>query len=87
MDSTPFYYSKMFKSVPLGLLLSVFLGPIGLLYASLRGGIIMILIGIVLISALYPFPIMLWWLACAIWSVAAIEKHNKKQLQQLKADK
>jgi hypothetical protein len=69
----------LFKSVPIGLMLTIFFGPIGLLYASLRGGIIMILIGIILISYQYFFPILLWWIACCVWCVYAIEKYNKKQ--------
>lgn len=68
-----------FKSVPIGLLLTVFLGPIGLLYASFIGGIVMIILGIVILSYPYPFPAILWWLSCCIWCVYAIEKHNKKQ--------
>src|SRR5579871_2010593 len=70
----------LLKNVPIGLLLTVFLGPIGLLYASFYGGIIMIMIGIVLLSHPYFFPVILWWLACCIWCVHAIDKHNKKQL-------
>jgi len=77
MDKT-YLQLRLFKSVPIGLLLTVFLGPIGLLYASLRGGITMVLIGIVIFSYPYPFPIILWWLLSCIWCVYSIEKHNKK---------
>ena len=81
MDHThrtiPIYY---LKSVPIGLLLTVFLGPVGLLYASLRGGIFMIILGIIILSHPYAFPVILWWLLCCIISVYAIEKHNKRQL-------
>jgi hypothetical protein len=67
-----------YKSVAIALLFCILLGPVGLLYATFWGGVCMILIGIVVISALYPFPIILLWLACCIWGVKAIEIYNKK---------
>lgn len=82
MDKT-LAHTALLKSVPIGLLLTVFLGPIGLLYATLRGGIIMIIIGIVILSHAYPFPVIIWWLSSCIWAVYALEKHNKKQLTAL----
>ena len=79
MDKT-LAHTSLLKSVPIGLLLTVFLGPIGLLYATLMGGIIMIILGIVILSYPYPFPAILWWLGCCIWCVYAIEKRNRKHL-------
>ena len=67
-----------FKSVAAALMFSVFLGPIGLLYASLWGGLLMILIGIVVISSQFIFTMILLWLICCIWSVSAVESYNKK---------
>lgn len=74
-----------YKSVAIGLLFSVILGPVGLLYASFWGGFIMIIIGIVVISNKFFFPIVLLWLICCIWSVGAVESHNKKILQTLES--
>lgn len=68
-----------FKSVVTGLIFTILFGPVGLLYASLSGGIVMIVIGIIVISYHYLFPIILCWLICCVWCVSAIEKHNKKQ--------
>jgi hypothetical protein len=67
-----------YKSVAIALLFCIFLGPLGLLYASFWGGVSMILLGIVVISSLYPVPILLLWVVCCIWSVKAVELHNKK---------
>ena len=72
-----------YKSVAAALLFCVFLGPIGLLYASFWGGFIMILIGIVVVSSLLYFPILLLWIICCIWGVRSVESHNKKILQIL----
>ncbi len=68
----------LYKSVAGALILSVFLGPLGLLYASFWGGFLMILLGIVVISAKFIFPIILLWIICCLWAVFATESHNKK---------
>jgi hypothetical protein len=66
-----------FKSVAGALLFSVVLGPVGLLYASFWGGFFMTFIGLVVVSSLKPFPILLLWVICCIWAVGAVEKHNR----------
>lgn len=66
------------KSVAGALLFAALLGPVGLLYASFWGGFSMVLVGIVVVSSRLTFPIILLWLICCIWSVGAVERHNKK---------
>jgi len=70
-----------FKSVGVALLFSAILGPVGLLYASFWGGFSMILVGIVVISSKFFFPILLLWLICCIWAVGAVEAYNRNLLQ------
>lgn len=67
-----------YKSVAGALLLAVFLGPIGLLYASFWGGTILSLIGIVVVSCRFFFPIALLWVLCCIWSVRSAERYNRR---------
>jgi len=69
------------KNIAVALLFSVILGPVGLLYASFWGGVIMIVLSIVVISAKYFFPIILLWLLCSIWAVGASNRYNKKLLK------
>jgi hypothetical protein len=66
-----------FKSLAGALLLSVFLGPVGLLYATTVGGIVMIVVGFIVVSSLLPVPIIVVWLISCIWSVVAVNRHNK----------
>lgn len=73
-----------YKSVAVALIFSVILGPIGLLYASLWGGFVMIMIGIVVVSSKFIFPIILVWIISCIWSVAAVESYNKKVYQVMR---
>ncbi len=66
-----------FKNLAGALLFSVFLGPIGLLYASTVGGVVMIILGFIVVSSLLPVPIILVWLASCVWSVVAVNRYNK----------
>ena len=67
-----------FKSVAIALVFTVLLGPLGLLYASMRGGIVMLLVGLVVISSKLLFPIILLWVICCIWAVKSVENYNQR---------
>jgi hypothetical protein len=66
------------KSVAGALLFSVFLGPVGLLYASSLGGVIMISLGFIVTSLSLPVAMALVWVGSSIWSVIATNRYNKK---------
>lgn len=70
------------KSVSIALLFSVFLGPVGILYSSVIGGIIMIMLGFIIFSYKLIVPIILVWLISCIWSVAATNHYNKRLLRE-----
>jgi hypothetical protein len=70
-----------FKSVSTALLFTVFLGPVGLLYSSFWGGFLMIFVSMVVVSSKLPLPIFLAWAICNIWSVGAVETHNRRLLK------
>jgi hypothetical protein len=70
-----------FKNLAGALLFTVFLGPVGLLYASSMGGITMIIIGFIVACSKYIVPIIMVWLICCIWSVLAVNRYNKKILR------
>lgn len=69
------------KSVAVALLFSVFLGPVGVLYSSMTGGIVMILLGLFVLHAKLAGPILLVWLISCVWGVAATNRYNKKIFQ------
>jgi len=72
-----------YKSVAAALLFTVLLGPVGLLYASFWGGVVMILGAIVIMSAKFFFPAVLLWVGCSVWAVGAVESYNKQIHQVL----
>lgn len=69
-----------FKSVAGALLFSVVLGPVGLLYSSLWGGVIMITLCFAALSDKLNTAAMVFWIVSCIWAVAAVNRYNKKVL-------
>jgi phosphate transport system permease protein len=74
------------KSVLIAFLLTLFFGPLGLIYASVTGGIVMLLIGVAIIvigkllvasimSLAYGLAIV--WIACMIWGYNAAKQTIK----------
>lgn len=74
-----------FKSVAGALWFSVLLGPVGLLYSSVIGGIVMILLCFASLSAKLYVSAIVFWLSSCVWSVAATNRYNKKILQKLES--
>jgi len=76
------------KSLGVGLLLVALFGPLGMLYSTITGAIVMFLIAVpvVLIAGLATlgFGLIIVWpiilLACAIWAAISINRHNQKLL-------
>ena len=69
---------KPYKSVAGALVFSLLLGPIGLLYASFWGGILMIALGMIAVTSQAIFFIFLTWIICCVWAVGASESYNRK---------
>jgi hypothetical protein len=70
------------KSVGIAFLLAFLFGPLGLLYASILGGIVMFFITF-LFFFLLPFigPIFCW-VGCIIWAVVAAGRANKSMMNK-----
>lgn len=82
MQEQKFKPTLPLKSVAGALLFSIFLGPIGLLYASTIGGVIMMVLGVVIFPTKLPFPIALVWILSCVWSVAAVNRYNRKIIEK-----
>lgn len=70
-----------FKNLAVSLLFSIFLGPVGLLYASTLGGTIMIVLGFIGVCLGQFVTVSIIWLFSCIWSVAATNRYNRKILR------
>jgi hypothetical protein len=71
------------KSVGTAFLLAFFFGPLGLLYASVAGGIIMFFVACILFFLLPIVGYVLAWIICIIWAVVAAGNANSKPPQKV----
>lgn len=68
------------KSMVVAILLAIFFGPLGMLYSTVSGGVIMIVISLVIGFITLGFGIFLTWPVCVIWAAVATNSYNKKAL-------
>jgi hypothetical protein len=68
------------KSAGIAFLLAFFFGPLGLLYASVIGGIIMIILSLIIGIFTLGIGLIIGWVISIIWAVVAVNMHNKKLL-------
>ncbi|MGN6802134.1 MAG: YARHG domain-containing protein [Ginsengibacter sp.] len=66
------------KSVGLAFILAFLFGPLGLLYASVTGGVVMFFAAIIIGFITLGFGLILVWIGCIIWAVVAAGNANKK---------
>jgi len=59
------------KSVVAAFFLTLLFGPLGLLYASVAGGIIMIILALIIGAVTFGFGILITWPVAIIWGVIA----------------
>uniref|UniRef100_UPI0039A714E5 hypothetical protein n=1 Tax=Ornithobacterium rhinotracheale TaxID=28251 RepID=UPI0039A714E5 len=68
------------KSVGISLLLTFFFGPLGMLYSTISGAIIMLIISIVLSVITLGISLFFTWPICMIWGAMAVNSYNKDLL-------
>ena len=66
------------KSTGVAFLLSFFFGPLGLLYASIVGGIVMFFVTAILFFLIPVVGAILGWIICIIWAMIAVQATNSK---------
>ncbi len=70
------------KSMAVALLLTFFLGPLGLLYVSVIGAIVLIILSVILGMFTFGVGALLGWVAAMIWAAVAVSSHNQRLLNQ-----
>ena len=66
------------KSVGISVLLTIFLGPIGMLYSTVTGAIVMVMICAIAAVLTFGFGLLLTWPICVLWGALAASSHNKR---------
>lgn len=69
------------KSMGVAIILTVLFGPLGMLYSTILGGIIMCVISLIVGIVTLGFGLLLTWPICIIWAAVATSSFNKKLLQ------
>lgn len=72
--------TKSTKSVGLALLLTFFLGPLGMFYSTITGAIVMGILTILAGVLTAGFGFLLTWPICVIWAAMAASSYNKRLL-------
>lgn len=70
------------KSVGIGLLLTFLFGPIGMLYATVWGGLLMMVVNLVVGIATFGIGLVITWPIQLIWVALSIRSYNKKLMKQ-----
>lgn len=63
-----------------GIFLGVAFGPLGLLYSTVVGAIIMFLVNVLVGLVTLGFGLFLTWPICGLWAYFAAKSHNEKLL-------
>jgi hypothetical protein len=66
------------KSMGLSIILTVLLGPLGVFYSSVPGGIILCIAGLVIGFVTLGMGVPLVWVASIIWGAVAVQQYNAK---------
>lgn len=65
------------KSVGVAILLTVFFGPLGMLYSTVPGALVMMAVSILLAIVTAGLSVFLTWPICVIWGAMAADAYNK----------
>lgn len=71
------------KSVAISLILTFFFGALGMLYSTIWGAIIMIVVTIIVATVTLGIGLFLVWPICMIWGALAAASYNKKLFSQI----
>ena len=68
------------KSMGVSIILTVLLGPLGMLYSTIWGGIIMGVLSLVVGLSTLGLGLIITWPICIIWAAVATSSYNNKLL-------
>lgn len=69
------------KSMGVSIILTVLFGPLGMLYSTIWGGIIMGILSLVVVLPTFGLGLLITWPICIIWAAVATSSYNEKLLQ------
>ncbi|HST58626.1 MAG TPA: hypothetical protein VLK84_08060 [Longimicrobium sp.] len=80
LNSAPVIIVREVRSVGVALLLTFLFGPLGMLYSTISGALIMIAVSVVLAVFTLGFSLFLTWPISIVWGAMAASAHNQRVL-------
>ena len=68
------------KSVGAAILLAIFFGPLGMLYSTVPGALVMMLVSFVLAIMTGGISFFLTWPICIVWAAVAAGEYNRGRI-------
>jgi hypothetical protein len=68
---------KAEKSMGITILLTILFGPLGMLYSTVTGAIVMIIVNVIVALITFGFGLLITWPICIIWAAIATNNYNK----------
>ncbi|WP_404384891.1 hypothetical protein [Caenispirillum salinarum] len=65
------------KSMGMALLLTLLFGPLGMIYATILGSIIMLVVTLAVGAFTLGFGLLITWPICLLWTAMAVSGRNK----------
>lgn len=69
------------KSMGVSIILTILFGPLGMLYSTIWGGVIMFVLTAIVGFLTLGFGLIVTWPICIIWAAVATSSYNKKLLE------
>jgi hypothetical protein len=66
------------KSVGISLILTFLFGPLGMLYSTVVGGLVMMAVSLAVGLCTFGFGLLVTWPICVIWGALAVTSYNAK---------
>lgn len=66
------------KSMAIAIILTILFGPLGMLYSTIWGGVIMLIACVVIGVPTLGIGLWVLWPICVIWGAVAANSYNKK---------
>lgn len=68
------------KNVGVAIILTILFGPLGLFYATVRGGVWMTILSLIIGAITLGLGLLITWPASIVWGVIATNNYNKQLL-------
>lgn len=72
------------RSPAAALLLCLFFGPLGVIYTSVWGAVILLFLTLIAIGSHSVYPIALMWILSCFWGVIAANRHNRRIMEKMR---